>query len=112
VHGPHSVYFGVLGEQGFVGLGLYLTLVIACLISTWRIGRLARALDDPVSERYARMLRLSLIAFLTSGVFLGRAYFDYYFTIVGCIVILNRLLRERAIEEPVLEFAAEAMEMA
>jgi hypothetical protein len=74
------------------------------------MGRLARALDDPVSESYARMFRLSLIGFLTSGLFLGRAYFDYYFTIVGCIVILNRLLREQTFEELVEEF--EAMEVA
>jgi putative inorganic carbon (hco3(-)) transporter len=106
VHGPHSVYFGVLGEHGFVGLGLYLTLVAGCLVSTFRIGRLARALDDPVSESYSKMFRLSLVGFLTSGIFLGRAYFDYYFTIVGCIVILNRLLREQVLEEPVEDFVA------
>jgi probable O-glycosylation ligase (exosortase A-associated) len=110
VHGPHSVYFGVLGEHGFVGLGLYLTLVAVCFVSTFRIGRLARALDDPVSESYSKMFRLSLVGFLTSGMFLGRAYFDYYFTIVGCIVILNRLLREQAIEEPAEDF--EAVEVA
>ena len=37
------------------------------------------------------MFQFSLVGFLTAGFFLGRAYFDYFFTIVGCIVILKRL---------------------
>ena len=42
---------------------------------------------------YAKMFRLSLIGFLTSGLFLGRAYFDLYFSIVACIAILNCVCR-------------------
>ena len=34
VHGPHSIYFGVLAEHGFVGLSLYLTLVLLCFSRT------------------------------------------------------------------------------
>jgi len=37
------------------------------------------------------MLQFSLIAFLVSGSFLGRAYFDYFFMIVACTVVLARL---------------------
>lgn len=90
VHGPHSVYFGVLGEHGFVGLGLYLTLVCSCFMSLRRIIKGARARGDDIAEAYAHMFQFSLVAFLTCGLFLGRAYFDYYFTLVACLVILKR----------------------
>ena len=40
------------------------------------------------------MFRLSLIGFLTSGLFLGRAYFDLYFAIVVCIIALKWLCRQ------------------
>jgi probable O-glycosylation ligase (exosortase A-associated) len=90
VHGPHSIYFGVLAEHGFVGLALYLTLIASSLASTWRIRRIARRVGDDTAAGYAYMLQFSLIAFLVSGMFLGRAYFDYFFTIVCFIVILKR----------------------
>jgi hypothetical protein len=56
------------------------------------------------------MFRFSLIGFLTSGLFLGRAYFDYFFTIFACIVILSRVAREEGMEEPLADF--DAMEAA
>jgi hypothetical protein len=40
------------------------------------------------------MFRFSLIGFLVSGFFLGRAYFDYYFAIVACLVVLDRVARD------------------
>jgi probable O-glycosylation ligase (exosortase A-associated) len=90
VHGPHSIYFGVLAEHGFVGLALYLALIASSLASTWRVRRIARRVGDDTAAGYAYMLQFSLIAFLVSGMFLGRAYFDYFFTIVCFIVILKR----------------------
>ena len=32
-----------------------------------------------------------MLGFLIVGAFLGRAYFDYYFTIVACAVILKKV---------------------
>jgi hypothetical protein len=63
--------------------------------STFRLARWARSRDDLLVLNYAIAFRLSLIGFLVSGIFLGRAYFDYYFTFVGCIAILERLAREK-----------------
>lgn len=108
VHGPHSIYFGVLAEHGVIGLALYLTLVASCFVSAFRVAARARMLEDPVIEQYANMFRFSLVGFLTSGLFLGRAYFDYFFTIVACIVILSHVTRQEWAEEPVPEI--EAME--
>ena len=103
VHGPHSIYFGVLAEHGFIGLALYLALVASCFATTLRLANQARMRGDLVIEHYANMFRFSLVGFLTSGFFLGRAYFDYYFTIVGCIVILKRVAQQEWMEESPVE---------
>jgi probable O-glycosylation ligase (exosortase A-associated) len=110
VRGPHSIYFGVLAEHGFIGLALYLTLVASSFAATIRLAREARLRDDPMIEHYANMFRFSLIGFLTSGFFLGRAYFDYYFTVVACIVILGRVARQNWMEESLAEDETELEE--
>jgi probable O-glycosylation ligase (exosortase A-associated) len=103
VRGPHSIYFGVLAEHGFIGLALYMTLVASCFATTFRLAKWARIQGDLMIEQYANMFRFSLVGFLTSGFFLGRAYFDYYFTIVACIVILNRVARLHWMEQSLVE---------
>jgi probable O-glycosylation ligase (exosortase A-associated) len=95
VLGPHSVYFQVLAEHGYVGISLYLLLVLSCLVELRRLRRTAAERHDLLIGPYADMFRFSLIAFLASGAFLGRAYFDYFFTIVACVIILSRLATEK-----------------
>jgi putative inorganic carbon (HCO3(-)) transporter len=102
VPGPHSVYFGVLAEHGFPGLALYLLVAYSAWSGTTRLARSARHYNDWSAECYANMFRFSIVAFLTSGAFLGRAYFDYYFTILACVGVLRRLCAEawaRDVEE-------------
>src|ERR1017187_6852055 len=53
VHGPHSIYFGVLAEHGFTGLFLYLSLVVSSFASLRRIVRTARLNGDERSASYA-----------------------------------------------------------
>ena len=95
IHGPHSVYFGLLAEHGFIGLILYLSLVFSCFVSAHRLVKLARFYEDPVVVSYTNMFRFSLLGFLASGTFLGRAYFDYFFTIVACLIVLERVARQK-----------------
>jgi len=95
IYGPHSIYFQVLAEHGYVGLSLYLMLMAVCLTTTWRLTRAARARSDHTVFQYAQMFQLSLIGFLVSGAFLGRAYFDYVFTVIACIAIVRKLAHEK-----------------
>jgi putative inorganic carbon (HCO3(-)) transporter len=95
VHGPHSIYFGVMAEHGFPGLFLYLTIVGSCFLTLHGIVRRARYHGDPESAGYANILRFSLVGFLVSGAFLGRAYFDFYFSLVACVAILKQQCEAR-----------------
>jgi probable O-glycosylation ligase (exosortase A-associated) len=94
VHGPHSIYFGVLAEHGFAGLLLYLSLLVSSLVTLGRVRRAARRWGEEVVVKYASMLNLSFMGFMITGAFLGRAYFDYYFTLVACTIVLRRLWQE------------------
>jgi probable O-glycosylation ligase (exosortase A-associated) len=98
VHGPHSIYFGVLAEHGFTGLSLYLCLIALCLAELWGIARRSRRSFDERAASYADMFRFSLVGFLVSGAFLGRAYFDLYFSLVACVSILSMLCASGSLE--------------
>jgi probable O-glycosylation ligase (exosortase A-associated) len=93
-HGPHSIYFGVLVEHGFVGFFLYFLLVAYCFVTLHRLAKLAGFHGDEQSANYANMLQFSLIGFLANGAFVGRTYFDFYFMIVACVAILRQVCRE------------------
>ena len=93
--GPHSIYFQILGEQGFVGLGLFLALVGSCWFSLRNLRRLSR--KRPFLEwmvPYTHMLEVGLLAFMVSGAFLGRGYFDLFYQLVAATVILRLLCRQ------------------
>ena len=96
----HSLYFEVLGEHGFLGLGLYFTLLGFTLVNVRRIRKRWRAHQEHGwLARYAEMTELALYPFLVAGAFLGVAYFDLYFHLVSIGIILTALSAraERAI---------------
>jgi probable O-glycosylation ligase (exosortase A-associated) len=111
VHGPHSIYFGVLAEHGFVGLFLYLSVVLSSFAATHGLVKLARSQENQILMNYANMFRFSLVGFLVSGMFLGRAYFDYFFTIVACIVILKKVSERHEEAESQEELVTEEQEV-
>ncbi len=90
------MYFQVLAEHGYAGLALYITLILSCFATAQGVKRAAKGRHDQVLAHYGSMFQISLVGFLVSGIFLGRAYFDYYFTIVACIAVLGHVERQRA----------------
>ena len=70
-HGAHSVYFQVLGEHGFVGLGIYMLLVLSALFTVSQLIRRGRREQNRTLSHYANMFRFSLIGFLVPGAFWG-----------------------------------------
>jgi len=91
---PHSVYFEVLEEHGFLGVGFYFGALVSALVILRRLRKRWR--NDPdhgYISHYAEMLQLSFCPFLVSGVFLGVAYFDLYFLLLGTVAVLHELSR-------------------
>ncbi|MBI4363979.1 MAG: putative O-glycosylation ligase, exosortase A system-associated, partial [Candidatus Latescibacteria bacterium] len=101
IHDAHSVYFEVLGEHGFVGLGLFLGLMLSCFRSLAQVRRWIEMNPSVAwAEPYQAMLRQSLIAFAVGGAFLGLAYFDLYGYVIVAIVLLKIIVRRELSEEP------------
>lgn len=94
----HSIYFQMLGEHGFVGLGLFLLLGAVTWVSA---GRLARSTKDdpefgPWMPMLMRMVQVSLIGYGAGGAFLSLAYLDLPYYIVGFVVTATALVRNKA----------------
>lgn len=107
-HDAHSSYFEVLGEHGFIALGLFLALLASCFLSLKRLQRESACLKEKVwLNNYAHMLEVSLAAYMVGGAFLGRAYFDLFFEIVAIIIMLKAMLKKKLASclchEPVLK---------
>lgn len=91
----HSMYFEILGEQGFVGLACYLAMLVMAYLGAGRTARRAAAVPDARWQAdLGRMVQVSLIGYASAGAFLGLAYFDLLFNLYA-IVVLNRVILER-----------------
>jgi probable O-glycosylation ligase (exosortase A-associated) len=95
VHGPHSIYFQVLAEHGFIGFFLYVCLLVSVFSTLRKTRKFGIRIGDKQTQEYALMIQIGLIGFLVTGAFLGRAYFDYYFTFVAVAVMLKHICQEQ-----------------
>lgn len=96
-HVAHSIYFQVLGDHGFIGLAMFITL----LLLTWRCGsRIVKQCKDNAEMKWAadlaRMCQVSLIGYAVSGAFLSLAYFDLYYDIIVILVVLEKIVTDKA----------------
>lgn len=94
----HSIYFEILGEHGFVGLGLFLMLGFLALRTGGWIIKNTR--DRPELEWHrdlAAMTQVSLMGYAVGGAFLGLAYFDFFYHLLA-IMVLNRYLLEKTLD--------------
>ena len=87
----HSIYFEVMGDLGFVGLGLFLTILLRAIWSRFTIKRLAKQLGAPYqwARDMADMLMLSVLAYLVGGASVSLGYLE----VIYMIVMLMELLR-------------------
>jgi len=104
----HSIYFSVLGEHGWIGLFLFLTLFYL----GWRqCNRLIKRCQNNEEANWitelAKMIKVSLLAYFSGGAFLSLSYFDLPWHLLAIIVVLkeiaNQTLHEKQeIEHPVI----------
>ena len=88
VHSSHSIYFQMLGEHGYVGLGLFLLLGMFA----WRSAsvvrqRVARDPEQKWLSDLMAMAQVGMAGFAVGGAFLGLAYFDLYYSLIAFIII-------------------------
>ena len=77
VHDVHSIYFEQMGEQGFIGFGLFILIGIFLWIRAQQV--IKRCKKDPAHKwaaDLAAMIQVSLVGYATGGAFLGMSYWD------------------------------------
>ncbi len=90
----HSSWFGVLGEQGYLGLALYLAVFVSALRSCSAARRLCRRYGEPAElERYANALEASLWVFAAAGSFLSFQYNEMAWHFFGLSLALEAIAR-------------------
>ncbi|HEX2010712.1 MAG TPA: putative O-glycosylation ligase, exosortase A system-associated [Roseateles sp.] len=87
VHAAHSIYFQILGNHGFVGLGLFL----AIWISSWRIAGWLRVHGAKIPEAawtvdLGNYCQVALVGYAVGGAFLSLSYFDLPYNLMAVLV--------------------------
>ncbi|EKU84014.1 putative inorganic carbon (HCO3(-)) transporter [Massilia sp. UYP32] len=98
----HSIYFQVLGEQGYIGLAIFLTMFLVA----WRLGsRVIRFCRDKPDLGWAlmlaRMCHVSIIGYMTAGAFLTLAYYDLIYYVFAILIVLDKVLIRMPIQEDI-----------
>lgn len=93
-HVAHSIFFQVLGEHGFIGLSLYILLMISAWRTGTRILKFCRG-NEALREAFdlAAMCQVSIIGFAVGGAFLSLAYYDLYYNIIAVLIALERYVQ-------------------
>ena len=108
VRDVHSIYFEIMGEQGFIGFGLFMLLGLMAWIRAQQI--IKRCKNDPDrkwASDLAAMIQVSLIGYAAGGAFLGMGYFDLPYHLMIILVLAAKfsgVLEKRA--APVVTFAS------
>jgi probable O-glycosylation ligase (exosortase A-associated) len=94
-HAAHSIYFEVLGDHGFIGFGLYFSLLASTLLMLRRVRRAARAIPSMIwAADLVTMMQVSFLAFFVSGTALSMAYYDLVYLFIGVALTLDRMVKE------------------
>lgn len=95
VHAAHSIYFQVLGEHGFIGLFIWLSIGVATWMTARSLIKHARA-----DARYAwagtlgAMVQVSMIGYAVTGAFLSLTYFDLPYNIGFAAMLALHFVRQ------------------
>ncbi len=89
----HSIYFEVLGEHGYPGLAIFLTIAGSAFIMLRRVARRARRYPElQWVVGLADALQSGLAVFLTAGAFVGLAFQPMFWYFISLAVSLNAYL--------------------
>jgi probable O-glycosylation ligase (exosortase A-associated) len=90
VHAAHSIYFSPLADHGWPGLILFVLILALTWYSTSLI--IKESAGGKTTEELgflAKMLQISLVAYMAGGAFLSLTYFDLPWHMVAIVVIIR-----------------------
>lgn len=98
VHVAHSIYFHVLGDHGFVGLGLFILVFgLSWMNGGWIVRNTRNKPGLEWAYDLAAMCQVSLVGYAVGGAFLSLTYFDLPYYIVVILIVLRGIVRQELI---------------
>jgi putative inorganic carbon (HCO3(-)) transporter len=95
-HAAHSIFFQVLGEHGYIGLVLFVSIIGTAWLTANRIIKSVRMHPElKWASDFAAMAQVSLIGYTVGGAFLSLAYYDYFWYVVAALVITQRIVARK-----------------
>lgn len=92
VHAAHSIYFSVLADHGWIGLFLFLLILLGAWRTASHLIRETRGSPDYLwMNELARMIQVSMIAYMTGGAFLSLSYFDLPWHVISILVLMKHI---------------------
>lgn len=96
----HSIYFSVLADAGWPGLLIFLALLLTMWRQLARVIRVTEGFPDRAQFNFlARMLQISILAFMAGGAFLSLAYFDLAWHLMAITIVMTHLTQNYSDEE-------------
>lgn len=97
----HSIWFELLGENGFPTFTAWVTLTLAGVFYAFRIVAISKGRPELAwAYDLGRMSQVSIVAYLVSGSFLSLSYWDFYWTLLVVIAAAYTIARrEVQVEE-------------
>jgi O-antigen ligase len=113
IHSAHSIYFAVLGDHGFPGLFVFVSLILSCVFTLigleWRLRQIP---EGARLRSYCQMVLASFVVYAVSGAFLTQAYWDLFYHLVAFVILLKAIAQREGFlergrrEEPSAKSAA------
>lgn len=92
-HDVHSAYFEILGEHGFVALGMWLLLLFGTMTMLSKLRKTANFVQGMEwIKPYSEALQISLGAYAVGGAFLGAAYWEIFYQLIGISALMKVFL--------------------
>lgn len=86
----HSIYFEVLGEHGYVGLLLFLTVMFTGYYAAGSTAKELRPYPDlHWLGDLSGALQISIVGYAVGGLTVNIATFDFYFHVMALIVVIS-----------------------
>lgn len=99
-HDAHSIWFEVLGEQGYPGLVMFMLLqMFSWYMAGYIMRNGKRYADLQWASELGRVLRISFVAYWIGGSFLGMGYWDLIYHLMAVIAVTYNQVRERVLKE-------------
>jgi len=99
-HAVHSTWFGVLAESGFLGLFLFVSLIVTTFIAAWKILKNTNLTKLSPGMRVAvNAAPAGIVGFVVSGTFLTQGFIWPIYLQIALVIALQRYFNTKKMIE-------------